>query len=312
MAQTGITAVVLNPAASGGAGARLRQEVERALQAREIPFRMAETERPGHARKLAREALHAGVDRILVVGGDGTVHEVANGLLQDDVPGPVPPIAVVPVGTGNDFFRMVGASRSVKEAMDTLEGGDVHEFEVGWARFGDGGRYFVNLLGVGVDVEVLRRRAGFRRLRGLPQYLAALATALVGFRPQEFRLSLEGPTGEIRGRTLLAAVTVGPSVGGGFLLNPSASPEDGLLDLFFVGPLGPLTIARYLPRVIRGTHQGLPKLHLRRFRKGRLERVDGQPFFFEMDGELMPDPVTALDMEAQPARLPVLLPRRVP
>ncbi len=88
------------------------------------------------------------------------------------------------------------------------------------------------------------------------------------------------------------AVTVGPSVGGGFLLNPDASPYDGLLDLFFVRTLGMLRLARYIPKVIRGTHQGVPELLQRRTTAVTVRRSDENPFFFEMDGERMPDPVT--------------------
>jgi diacylglycerol kinase family enzyme len=219
-------------------------------------------------------------------------------------------VAIVPVGTGNDFYRLVGSVRRVDQAVDALVGGQLRYFDVGRVRFQGGESLFVNLLGVGVDVEVLRRREGFRRLKGLPQYLAALVSALARFRPHEIRIELEGPAERIEGRTLLTAVTVGPSVGGGFLLSPAASAEDGLLDLFFAPTLGPVKLVRYIPRVIRGTHQDLPELRQRRFARGRLERPDGEPFFFELDGERMPDPVRALEIDVLPGRLPILLPPR--
>jgi diacylglycerol kinase (ATP) len=307
------TAVILNPEASGGAGIRVWPEVESELARRRIDFTLLRTEGPGHAVALSREVARLGAIRILVVGGDGTVHEVANGLL--DSPYQPPPLAVVPVGTGNDFYRMVGSSSHVGRAVGALDDGEIHAFDVGRVQSERGEWHFVNLLGVGIDVEVLRVRERFHRLRGLPQYLAALAWTLLTFRPESVRISLhsgrleDGPE-YIEGRILLAAVTVGPSIGGGFLLSPDASPEDGLLDLFVVGPLRLWKVARIVPRVIRGTHGDIPEIRLRRFVSAVLERPDGRPFFFEMDGERMSDPVSRMTVDVRPAALPVLLPRR--
>ena len=308
------TTVILNPAASGGSGARVQPKLEGELTRRNIPFTLLRSEAPGHAEALSREAARDGADLILVVGGDGTIHEVANGILKGETK--PPPIAVVPVGTGNDFYRMVSGSRNIGAALEGLLDGTVRDFDVGRVRFDGADSFFVNLLGVGVDVEVLRRRSDFPRLGGLPQYLAALVSALVTFRPVPVRVSLRGSEGGdeaevIEDGTILMAVTVGPSVGGGFLLSPDASPYDGLLDLFFVKTMGMLKLARYIPKVIRGTHQGVPELLQRRIMAATVRRSDQEPFFFEMDGERMPDSVTSLELEVCPGILPVLVPKGV-
>lgn len=303
--------VILNPQSSGGEGARVRPKLEDALRQRELSYSLFQTEQPGHAAVLAENIVDGDTDLVLVVGGDGTIHEVANGLLNRE--GGRPPIGVIPVGTGNDFFRMVGGAKDPEKALDALLSGIPQDFEVGEVRYNGKSSYFVNLLGLGVDVEVLRKRENFPRLRGFPQYLAALVSALVSFRPESVRVTLgpvEGSTsGEvIDERTILMAVTVGPSVGGGFLLSPGASPYDGLLDLFFVKPLGVMKLARYIPKVIRGTHQGLPELVQRRVKALTIERSDKGPFFFEMDGETVPDSVTGLDVVVHPGILQVLVP----
>jgi len=309
------TAVILNPAASGGTALRVWPRVEAELERRGISFTLFPTDGPGHATRLSKEMAGDGVSRILVIGGDGTVHEVANGILNG--PLPPPPLAVIPVGTGNDFYRMVGSSPRVEHAVSALDEGTLHLFDVGRVSTDRGESYFVNLLGVGIDVEVLRAREKFHRLRGLPQYLAALGWALFTFRPDSVRISVGARGGEeemecMEGKTLLAAVTVGPSIGGGFLLSPDASPEDGLLDLFVVGPLGVRKVVRYVPKVIRGTHRDIPEMRLRRFASAVMERPDGGPLFFEMDGETIPDPVSKMIIEVCPSLLPVLLPARVP
>lgn len=320
--------VILNPASSGGKAARLLRVIEDRLTGEDVAFDIEVTRGPGHAADLARKAVHAAREVVVAVGGDGTVHEVAQGLLdppgrsrtcgeKDEprgselggtAPGGRPPdLAVVPVGTGNDFFRMVGASRDPQEALDVALRGRRTQFDVGLARWEGGQRYFVNLLGLGVDVEVLRRREAFTRLPGLAQYLAALLAAVLRFEPFPVRIRLEG-LDEIQNRIHLAAVTVGPSAGGGFLLNPGATPDDGLLDLCVVEALSYPEIARYIPRVIRGTHADLDVVELRRFQAGRIDHPDGDSFWFQLDGELMEDPVTWIEVEVVPGCLPVLVP----
>lgn len=300
--------VILNPAANGGRGGRLAPRLEEGLRARGLAYALTSTRGPGHAAELAEEIAREGrTTRLLVVGGDGTVHEVANGFLR--VPDRTPALAVVPVGTGNDFYRMVGTEKGLSDALDVLVEGTPHRFDVGRVRFDGGESHFVNLLGLGVDVEVLRRRNGYRHLSGLPQYLAALVTALVRFRPEAVEVTLEEEAEVIRNRTILTAVTVGPSVGGGFLLSPRADPLDGFLDLFFAEALSMGKIARYVPRVVRGTHEGIPEIHQRRIRHAVVERADGEAFHFEMDGEVAPRPTTRLEIEIRKAALPVLLPR---
>ncbi len=297
--------VILNPAASGGRGHRLRSAVERGLQVRGIPYSLEQTAAPGHAGELAAEAAAVGVPRILVVGGDGTIHEVVNGILASG--GPVPVLAIVPTGTGNDFFRMVGASWDVDSALDLLIHGRVARLDVGRALISGGQVHFVNLVGVGLDVEVLRRRSGFRSMSGLPQYLCSLVAALFSFKTIPLDVTFEGDGEILGGSTILAGATVGPSVGGGFLINPDASPHDGLLDLFFVEPLGPGRIVRYIPKVLRGTHGQVAEFHSRTVSRARFSRADGEPFYFELDGELMPEPVVTLEFEVCPNVIPVLL-----
>ena len=166
-------------------------------------------------------------------------------------------------------------------------------------------RFFVNVLGIGIDAEVLRLRHVFRRLSGLPQYLAALAVALARYRP--IAIEIEAEDGQLTStRTMLTAASVGPSAGGGFLLSPDADPCDGLLDLLVVDRLNPFQVVRYLPRVVRGSHADLAVVTMRRFRRLFIRTQLSESFHFELDGELNPEPVTELEVEVMPATLRVL------
>jgi len=310
--ETPVLQVILNPNAAGSRGARIRPALERELERVGFPYRLQATEGSGHARALAREIATSGpAGAILVAGGDGTIHEVANGLL-DSGEAARHPLAILPVGTGNDFKQMVRGKGGVEEVVALLNGGHISEFDVGFARWEGGSSHFVNLLGVGIDVEVLRRRARFQWLSGLPQYLAALTQALLQFRPRAMEVSLEGGgagTGEtLSTPVLLAAFTVGPTVGGGFRLSPSALRDDGLLDLFVAEPLSLFKVLRTLPRVIRGTHGQEPGIHLRTLTRARVSARDGDPFAFELDGELAPHETRWLELELRPAALRILEP----
>jgi diacylglycerol kinase (ATP) len=302
--------VIANPNSGSGKADRLLPRVERGLEARGLQGTIHRTREPGHATELAREAARSGVARLLVVGGDGTIHEVANGLLDSGVPR-VPPVAILPVGTGNDFHRMIRGGRGVKGALEVLRNGVPRHFDVGRVRWEGGQRYFVNLLGVGVDTEVLRRREGLKWLSGLRQYLAAVPSALLRFRciPLAVEVGGEehGAGGDaLEADVLLAAVTVGPSVGGGFFLSPKAAPDDGLLDLFVAERLTLLQVMRYIPRVLRGTLGREPQIHMVRAAEFRFRSTDGHPLAFELDGELMPTRAPLLEIRVRPGCLPVL------
>jgi YegS/Rv2252/BmrU family lipid kinase len=262
---------------------------------------------------LVREARSDGAERLLIVGGDGTIHEAAAGFFPDGADGhdsaAKPAIAILPVGTGNDFHRMVRAPAGVENAARALLEGVPRAFEVGEARWEGGTAWFVNLIGVGIDVEVLRRREGFRKLRGLLQYLAALVAALRSYVPVEVRVSLgSGGQGtlQIASPILLCAVTVGPSIGGGFLLSPNARPDDGLLDLFVVERLGLARVLRYLPGILRGSTAKRRGIWQAQGTHLRIEAAAGKELSFELDGELVEASTPYLEIEVRAGGLRIL------
>lgn len=297
--------VIVNPASGSGAGAKVAPRIEERLRALEAPFTLHQTRSPGHGMQLARQCAEAGAERVLSVGGDGTIHDVANGLLR--YRGAAPSVAVLPLGTGNDFYRMVGAPKDIDSALQTFLNGAPKLFDVGHAQWSGGDRYFVNLMGLGLDVDIIQQREGVRWLSGIAQYIAAIAKAAARLHFVPVRVSLDGVT--VREEpTVLSAITVGPSAAGGFMLSPGATPDDGKLDLCFVGQVNHLQVLRLIPSVLRGSHGRSRLVHLQRFETATIEATDVDPFYFEMDGELMPDAVDRLVVRVVPGALSVLLP----
>lgn len=298
--------VILNPIAGGGRGRRLRAEITRELAARRIDFTIQETAGPGHATELARDAVSDGADLVLAAGGDGTIHEVVNGLMTAPAAAREPVLAVLPVGTGNDFIKAVYPGRGLAAALRALDTGHVRRLDVGRAEWDGEVEYFVNGFGTGVDVEVVRRLNRLPHLPGLWRYLAAAIQALAVYRPVPLRLSLDGRVRERR--TMLLAVGNGPCQAGGFYLTPQATPDDHRFDVCIVDEMNYLEIATVLPRVFRGTHGRSRKVTMERARGITVEGSGEGSLFFQMDGELRQAHGARVQVQVAPAALPVLAP----
>lgn len=278
--------VIVNPAARGGAAAAVRAELDSELGRRGVVHQRLETTRAGHASELAFQAARAGAPVVVAIGGDGTVHEVANGLLRARTePGATATaLAVVPCGTGNDFATVVAGVANREEAYDALQHGYTRIVDAGVVRWAGGEEYFVNGMGTGIDVEVVRQ---LRRNSSLPAgviYLSALVRALVHFRPIALRVTAAGQVYDQH--VLMAAICNGRRIGGAFRICPGSTDDDGLLDACIVGDLRWYQIPPAILAVLRGTHAGRPRVRMLRAADFDLEVPAGTPLHVQLDGEL--------------------------
>ena len=299
--------VIVNPTSRGGAARALRPELERELARRGVACEIIETEGPGHAVELARDACAAAAAAVVAVGGDGTVHEVANGLLQAQDAGFSGRCALglVPGGTGNDFVKVIPGTSTRAAAYDTLARGARFPFDAALVSWPGGREYCLNAFGTGVDVEVVRQIRNRSRRTGALVYVGALVRALRGYRPAHLRVDADGEIMEQR--IMMIAIANGSCVGGVFRICPEALPNDGWLDLCLVRELGVLRQPAMAVRILRGRHGGRPEVSFRRARRVALEVLDDAPLFFQLDGELRePAGVRRLEIEVQPARLQVI------
>lgn len=275
--------VVLNPAA-GRRSRRVRHTIERELRARGAELRVHETTARGHAREIARMLAAGGAGRILAAGGDGTIHEVANGMLDGTSAGAQPPaLGVVPVGSGNDFAKLLGP-RDGARVYERATADHVRWFDVGVAEWSGGREHFVNGMGTGVDVEVVRFRERAPHVPGLAGYLLAVVRALAAFRARPLRVRIDGR--ETSWPTLILAVGNGTCQAGGFRFWPRARPDDGRLDACIVEQLGALRIAAAIPRLLRATHEGKPGIHTSQAEVIEIDAPESEPLPFQLDGEL--------------------------
>lgn len=296
--------VILNPAAGRGAAARAWPAVRAVLQGAGARVVLAETSRHGHAVELAGAAARAGWPAVVAMGGDGTVHEVANGLLRAAAEGAaMPALGIVPVGSGNDFALLAGIARDPAEAARRIVSGAERRVDAGRVDAGRvGDRWFTNGVGVGLDARVAVEANRNRRLRGMGIYLWALARVLRTFRPPVMRVEIDG---EVIERPLtLATVGNGGRHGGGFWICPAARIDDGMLDVCVCDGLGTLRILRFLPKVLRGTHVGESCVHMRTARHVRI--TSDTPLPVHADGEILSEAARELEIEIAPGCLRLL------
>jgi len=302
--------VILNPAARGGAGRRLQPELQRELARRGLDFDLVTTTGPRDATRLARQAVADGVDVVVAVGGDGTMHEIANGLLQaaDEGFGSDTALGLIPIGTGNDFVKAIPGTSRREQAYDTLAAGQRYACDAGLVTWGESAEYFINAMGTGIDVEVVRQILAMPRRTGQLVYIAGLVRALRRYRPVRLRIEAGGEVLEQRVMTI--AVTNGVCIGGLFRICPQALPDDGALDLCVVAELGMARVPAMAIRLIRGRHGGQPEVVFRRVQQVRITVLDETPMFMQLDGELhQPIGIQEMEVTIQPARLSVIAAR---
>jgi diacylglycerol kinase (ATP) len=297
---------IVNPLAAKGKAAEIGERLRTELTKRGLAHEIHLTERPGHACELARQTP---ANRVVAVGGDGTINEVANGIV-----GSGKTLGIIPAGSGNDLIKSLDIPKEFDSALQTVFHGRIQEIDVGHVRcskngtsvrngIGQDGRYFVNGIGIGFDAAVAARTAEIPYLRGVLLYLAAVFQTLGKYQPPEFTVSYGD--GERKFRGLLIAVGNGRCAGGGFYLTPSAKPDDGLLDVCMVKALPIGKILLLMPKVMRGAHEGNPNVEFVRSRSLTVEASN--EFFVHADGEIVGRNVTGVVLEVASERIPVLV-----
>lgn len=274
-------AVILNPAAGGGKALKALARVHGVLKRLDRPYAIHVTKERGDAIDAARRFADEGVERIVAVGGDGTVHEVANGIHLSTAS---PALGIVPIGHGRDFARTVGTEKNVElavlKAIDNVPRG----IDLGLVTYADGSeRAFINIAGLGFDA-IVAERAQTSRLPGanLP-YLATALSTLIGFKNIDILVESDGET--IETRAVFVQIANARFMGGGFHFAPMAQIDDGLLDVCIVGDFSKRELVRHIPKVYGGKHTGLAKF--RHIRASSVAISSTSTARLQLDGELL-------------------------
>lgn len=289
--------VILNPTSGRGQGARLKKGLEDRLS--ELlgskTFEIVETIEPGHAERLAQQAAENRVPVVAVAGGDGTLHEALNGIIATDTT-----LAILPVGTGNDFARTIGIGTDLNLALSTLASGVATAVDVGSYQ----GRAFLNVAGAGYDAVVAERiNQGYKRLRGKTAYMTAAITTLFRYKPSLIQLTVDGKLVR-EGKAFLCAVCNARSYGAGLQIAPDAKIDDGVFDVVFIDEMNKFVALSLLAKVGKGGHIRSPRVHVFRGSDVKIEADPALPVL--VDGELV-DPTPA-EFKILPGAVQFLVP----
>jgi len=291
------TTVIVNPKSQGGRLGKRWTDVADTI-ARAFPFDEALTQGPGDATRLAREALRAGAERVVAIGGDGTVNEVVNGFF-DEAGAPIAPeasFALLPFGTGGDFRRTLGVPTELADAARAIAEGRRRRIDVGRLSFttpsGERAhRMFANIASFGVSGVVDRLVNESSKRFGKLSFMLATARATWSYKNQRVQLTFDGQD-RVEATINTVAVANGRYFGGGMMVAPKAELDDGKFDVVAMGDFGFGDLLASGRRLYQGTHLSMDKVTSRRARV-----VEAEP--------LEPGAVVELDVDGEcPGRLP--------
>ena len=267
-------ALLTNPTAGKGRGAKARAAVRERLAASGAEVQDLQGRDGDEALELARQAVDGGVEALVVIGGDGMVHLGVNA-----VAGSRTTLGIIPAGTGNDVARYFGIPRKDPvAAADVVVAGRTRQSDVAHSA----GKYFTTVLSAGFDAIVNERANEMTWPKGQMRYNLATVAELRTFTPLQYTLDLDGATRRIE--AMLVAVGNGPSFGGGLRITEGASLDDGLLDVVIIKPMGRFELVKTYPKLFKGTHTTHPQYERHRVRKvtvasaGITAYADGERF----------------------------------
>lgn len=283
---------IANPVAGRGKTKQLLTDVKNYLNSVNINFKLVETSKPGDINRILKnEKDH--FDRIIVIGGDGTMHELINSeKIQNKI------LGVLPTGSGNDFAFTLGLKKNIKKDLETLLNKKTLSLDIGFAEVTEfsGKKFsflFANSLGIGFDAEVADSVKKINFIRGLFLYLLGVFITLKNYRYRT--LSIITNDVKLKDKFFMVSIGNGQTAGGGFKLTPLANPVDGLLDVCLVKKISKLKVLRILPLAILGKH--IKNKSIIYLKTDILFVESSDPIFIHADGEIITDQMKSLKVK---------------
>ena len=292
--------LLYNPVAGRGRAAKRIAGVSALLSENGVANTPVPSRAPGDLTELAASSIEDGHRRLIVAGGDGSIHEVINGVMQVS---DVVELGVIPIGTGNDFAKASSIPLHWEHATALLAdrmSSDAPAITIDLGRCND--LYFANGCGIGFDAQVADIAEGIRWRIGDLVYLAALMKLLYkGIATPDIEVRFGGHV--LSGSVTLVSLCNGPWVGGSFHIAPGAYNNDGLLDIVYAEPVTRRRILGLLPKLLKGTHVDASEVKL--FATRSCEVTSQEPVIWQLDGEVQ-KPRTDFDIEVLPGALRLL------
>lgn len=296
--------VVINPNAASGKAMRIWPRLEPVLLEHFGELIIAITHRVEEVAAHIDKARQIGVERIIILGGDGTNQSIVSALVQESLARGAPSIAIgqVPIGTGRDWARTLGTPFNPLAAIRWLAKAEPHPCDVGRVSFNGQSRVFLNIASAGVGADTAHRVNRVKQRRRWT-FSRAIVVSLLRYRPQPVRVTLDGAP-FYEGKAYITAIANGQWFGHGVWAAPNARYDDGLFDVLVVEGMARVRVLRVLTQAYKGEH-----IHRADVHTGRAKRVEVTPLAaptlgFELDGE--PGAGRQLAFEVLPSAIQVL------
>jgi diacylglycerol kinase (ATP) len=276
--------LILNPMADLGRAWQTADDLRPIAQEFKGELTWSGTVYPTHAIELAKQAAEEGYDIVIALGGDGTIHEVMNGLMQ--VPeNKRPMMGIVPIGSGNDFAYSMGIAEKPAQALaNALKGENIQVVDIGLITDENGRtEYFDNTLGIGFDTVVTIRSHKLPIVKGFLMYLTAVIQTII-LNHNAAKMQIETETKKWEQDVIMLTLCNGPREGGGFMLSPNSKNNDGKMEFLTVTKLSRATMFRLVPEFLKGTHMRFKQVQMGEFKTLTLN--SDLPLYIHADGEI--------------------------
>lgn len=268
---------IVNPKAGKGKSLNIISQIKEAFKDINEEYIIEITKWPGHATELVRNYVSKEDYRVYSVGGDGTLNEVLNGMVNSESC-----IGVIPSGSGNDFIRNICGNKLPDNIIKSTINGKVKMLDLG--KIDD--RYFINISSVGIDAEVVNNAKNLKAIpliSGKIAYILSAVITIFKYKYKNIQLEIDGKGVTLR--STLLAVANGKYYGGGMKVAPFADLQDGLLDICVINSLSRVKMLLLFPKLIKGKHDEIKEVS---FLKGRKVQIDAnEEVYISIDGEII-------------------------
>ncbi len=301
MSQNQPLAIIFNPNAGRGKALKVKNKLIKYLSDKQISFHIEYTNGQMHALDITQR-LKNNYSFIISAGGDGTANEVANGLI-----GSKTSLAYIPIGSGNDFNKIIGMPKNIDEMFDVISNSKKRIIDVGRVSLQNKSglkknRYFINTLGIGIDASIAKETKRFKHIRGLALYLIATIRTLIFYRTTFFKIKFDDQV--LYEDSFLLCVGNGKFEGGGFNMVPDAVPDDGYLNLCLIKKMPIRFALTVIPKIIKGSHGSHEKVLMRKIKSVYLE--SSTPFIVHIDGEILEEECMKIEISVKEKAISII------
>ncbi|MGX1899782.1 diacylglycerol/lipid kinase family protein [Thermolongibacillus altinsuensis] len=273
---------IVNKISGNGKGLKVWKKVEKLLQEKQVNYQVRFTERPKHAIEIVKEISSETCLAVVAIGGDGTIHDVANGLIGSNIP-----LGIIPAGSGNDLARALDIPMDYKKALERILTGEQRKMDIGRIN----NEYCITVTGIGFDGKVaevnnaskFKNLLNFIRLGDL-SYAHSILHVLLKYRPVNIQLKVDGKTLTFFNVWLIAIANT-PNYGGGIKICPDACYHDGLFDICIIHSMTKWELLRNFPKAYKGKHVSHPGVTMLKGKE--VEVISEWPVIVQSDGELV-------------------------